>query len=48
MAIPGRKLPQEIVKAIRRLKRAGLSLRQIAATLGVSTRTVGRVLGSKE
>lgn len=44
MAQSGQKLPSEIAKAIRRMKTAGSSYRTIAHVLGISTRTVGRIL----
>ena len=44
----GKKLPQSVERAIRRMARAGASYRTIAATLGVSTRTVGRVMKGGE
>lgn len=44
MAVQGQRISQAIEKAIRRMRTAGASIRQIAAALGVSTTTVQRVV----
>lgn len=43
MATSGKKIPESLVRSIVRMLRSGASLRNVAATLGVSTTTVARV-----
>lgn len=44
----GKETPESVKRAVVRMARAGLSYRYIAATLGISTRTVGRILKAEK